>query len=131
MFGSIENFIGWDDFMKVYDEGDKFLDNNVGTSLLYFILNMLAYFIRLASILACLVEKLSSDSAGNFQAATDKMTTESSYSNMSKDCAAVVSLVMDSKHNDAIEWLNKHFKNHPLTSTYVWKCSPQWRMHFG
>ena len=116
MFGSIENFIGWDDFMKVYDEGDKFLENNVGTSLLYFIPNMLAYFIRLASILACLVEKLPSDSASNFQAVTDKMTTESIYSNMSKDCAAVVSLVMDNKHNDAIEWLNKHFKNHPLTS---------------
>ena len=77
---------------------------------------MLAYFIRLASILACLVEKLPSDSASNFQAVTDKMTTESIYSNMSKDCAAVVLLVMDNKHNDAIEWLNKHFKNHPLTS---------------
>ena len=44
MFGSIENFIGWNDFMKAYDEGDKFMENNVGTSLLHFIPNMLAYF---------------------------------------------------------------------------------------
>ena len=116
MFGSIEDFIGWDDFMNVYDEEDKFLENNVGTTLLYLIPNMLAYFIRLASIFACLLEKLPSDTASNFKANTDKSTMESIYSNMSKDCATVVSLVMDNKHSDAIEWLNEHFKNHPLSS---------------
>ena len=35
---------------------------------------------------------------------------------MSKDYAEVVSLVMHNKHGDAIEWLNKHFENHPLSS---------------
>ena len=38
------------------------------------------------------------------------------HSNMSKDCVAVLSLVKDNKHSDTIEWLNGHFKNHPLSS---------------
>ena len=66
MFGNIENFIDWDDFMNVYDKEDKFLDHIVGIILLYFIPNMLAYFIRLAIVLASLLDKLPSDPANNF-----------------------------------------------------------------
>ena len=45
---------------------------------------------------------------------TDEMTMENTYSKMNKDCALIASLLADNKHSEAIEWVNNHYKTHPV-----------------
>ena len=112
MLSSIDDCIDFDNLMKVYNQEKNFFENNVSACLLYFIPNTLSYLVRVASLLAFLLNKVSSDSS---QATTDhQLIMENMYSTMGKDCALIISMVMENKHNDAIEWLKQHFKSHPL-----------------
>ena len=115
-FNSFDQFMGMDDLLKGFmDENfQNFLVNELSTTLLYFIPHYISYHIRVTSVLACLLEKLPPDSAHSFKTVTDQLTMENMYSNISKDCTLIVSLLTDNKYSDAIEWLEKHFKSHPL-----------------
>ena len=115
-FNSFDQFMGMNDLFKVFleEKSENFLVNESGTTLLYFIPHFISYHIRVTSVLASLLEKLPPDSANSFKTITDQLTMENMYSNISKDCTLIVSLLTDNKYSDAIEWLKKHFKSHPL-----------------
>ena len=116
-FNSFDQFMGMHDLFKVFMEEniEDYLVNELGAILLYFIPHYISYHIRVTSVLACLLEKLPPDSAGHsFKTITNQLTMENMYSNISKDCTLIVSLLIDNKYSDAVEWLKKHFKNHPL-----------------
>ena len=65
-------------------------------------------------MLSCVLEKMLSDSDTNSKAITDELTMENEYSKMNKVCALVASLLADNKHNDALEWVDNHYRTYPL-----------------
>ena len=109
---SFDKFMGVHDLFKGFQQ--ELSDTKLGTTYLYFFSHFMSYYIRVTSVLACLLEKLPPDSAHSFKTVTDQLTMENMYSNISKDCTLIVSLLTDNKYIDAIEWLKKHFKNHLL-----------------
>ena len=115
-FNSFDQFMGMDDLLKVFleEKVQDYFVNEFGTYFLYFIPHFVSYHIRVTSVLACLLEKLSPDSGHSFKTIAGQLTMENMYSNISKDCTLIISLLTDNKYSDATKWLKKHFKNHPL-----------------
>ena len=114
-FNSFDQFMNIGDLLKVFQDAEDYLANELGTTLLYFIPHYISFHIRVTSVLACLLEKLPPDSADHsFKTITNQLTMENMYSSISKNCTLIISLLTDNKYSDATEWLKKHFKNHLL-----------------
>ena len=108
-YGDISN-----DIIKVYDKEMEILESNIGICYLEFINKMILYFLRVSSVLACVLVRMLSNFDTNSEAITDKLTMENMYSKMNKDCAVITSLLADKKYSDAIELVVNHYKTHPV-----------------
>ena len=98
-----------DDIFDMIVQGEKITCNNPGLFCLWSIPNILSFIIRMTSFSAFVSGKLASDSAFSLEAITDQRAMENVYHVIRKDCTLIVSLLTDNKHDDAIEWLEKHF----------------------
>ena len=103
-----------DDIFDMIVQGEKITCNNPGPFCLWSIPSILSFVIRMTSLSAFVAGKFASDSAFSLEAITDQWAMENVYHVIRKDCTLIVSLLTDNKHDDAIEWLEKHFKSHPL-----------------
>ena len=114
IMGSIMDFdVYIHDVLGVYNEKNV-VESNLSMFRLHVILNTILYCIRVTSVLSCVLEKMLPDSDANSKAITDELTMENKYSKMNKDCALVASLLADNKHNIAMEWVDNHYRTHPI-----------------
>ena len=114
IMGSIMDFdVYIHDVLGVYDK-KNIVESNLSMFRLHVILNTILYCIRVTSVLSCVLEKMLPDSDTNSKAITDELTMENKYSKMNKDCALVASLLADNKHNVAMEWVDNHYRTHPV-----------------
>ena len=107
------------------DDNDNNIPNsNVGIVILDAFLKRILFLIRLASLIACTLERILSDFFGiNSQVNSDELTMENKYSKMNKDCTLIASLLADNKHSDAIEWANNQCKTH--AALHIQKSFPE------
>ena len=96
---------------------------NLGISLPHLIPKFTSFCIRITSVLACVLERMLPDFDTNSEAVTDELAMENMYSTMNKNCAMIASLLANNKHSDAMEWLNNHYKAHPVV--YMQKRLPK------
>ena len=113
MIQSAVNFdFNRDDILAAYDK--ETVKSNLGISLLHVIPQAILWGFRITSVLACVLEKMLSDFDTNTNVITDELTMENRYSKMNRDSALISSLLADNKHSDAMEWVDNHYKTHPV-----------------
>ena len=106
------NVIG--DVIEVYKKEKEIVESNPGISFLHMVHKLILGWVRMSSVLACVLIRMLSDFDTNSEVSTDELTMENMYSKMNKDCAVIASLLADDKYNDVVEWVNNHYKTHPL-----------------